>query len=275
MKKLAVLLLALVVIGFAVYADDQAAGPKVTWNANIWSGLGLVSDAAKPASTMAEYYDYQWEVAGEYRLKMTATAADGNSGLVLRTYTDPTAGSGNKNVLRWKRAYGWAKFAGGMVSVYGGRLGLIPSTPNYSWNVYGDAEGIDGLDVNFHPTDGLDIDVLQPIANNAGKGSAWVHTINMIQFSAGYTAKDLVTVNLGYNPGDGKNMAYMFGGFNLLAVKDLTAYVEFKDSNMGDSDNTTLGIDSDFAYSMGAIGLNLYASFDTLKKDKSLTEYNL
>ena len=248
MKKLLIVLLALTVMGMFAVAQDA---PAITWNVSSYNGFATVSDSNADTSSVA-LYNYNWEGAGAYRFQMAVNAADGNSGFQMRLQTaDQTAATPAFNQI-W--AYG--KFLDGMVKVEGGLLNDY-SIATGGWECYGNTDGALGLQVDVAPIDGLALGFFLPLKGIATNAN--YNAIGNAQIGAAYEMKDMFKLAGGYILSPTTNGSTFYAGLVLKAVPGLSANVEFKFANLGDSKLGTTNIEEYASYSFGAVTVSAYA----------------
>jgi len=267
MKKLIVLLLALLVVGFIAVAQDAApAGPTIAWNANIWTGSAVVGNSDTHGGGVEWIpYNYDYEGGGELRLQMKATAADKNSGLVIRTFVDPTQGY-KVSPEQLRLFYGWANLFNGMVNVQGGRLNILPIATN-GWASFGySTRRTNGGYIAVKPIEGLEVGYFKNFMESDGKFGL-ANSFGTDQVGVNYTMKDMVNVVFGYQGNIHQKQSNIYGELSLLAVKDLTFVVEGQyNAEIAPIGVAGFEIDKPYTqlveqvgYNMGNIGLNLYA----------------
>jgi len=216
MKKALVVLLALLCLGAAAFAD----GATMAWSVNAWSGFGF---ATTPAGTNFEQYNYNWVGQDTVRFGMKYTAADGNAGFNSRLQMSPLSGT---NAATFNQLNAWAKFFGGMVTIRGGILDDY-TIATKDWYSYGNTDGALGLYVNLNLMPGLDIGVFQPApAGTASQGTDQLFGPAGGKYNiagAAFTMPDLVGVQVGVA---GDKSVYF--GAKVLAIQGVTAILEGK-----------------------------------------------
>lgn len=254
MKKLLIVLLALTVLGIFAFADDAPAGPSIVWNASAYNGFAVVSDSNLSTNTVQQY-SYDWEGAGAYRFQMAVNAADGNSGFQMRLQTGDQKGAG----LAFNEIWAYGKFFNGMVKVEGGLLNDY-SIATGGWECYGNTDsGVLGAQIDIMPVDGLTIGLYMPFGGMAIGSGNYYNAIGNSMIGFGYELKDIAHIAAGYILSPTTNGSALYAGAVIKAVPNLSANVELKLSNLGDSNLGVTNIEEYVAYPVGDLTVSAYA----------------
>lgn len=247
MKRALVVLLALVMGAGLLFAAD----PVVKWQGWVRSGVGLYT---QETGTTFKAYDYDRVGGDRIRLAYSYTSADGNLGFYSRlsivdgdffTTTAKTAG--------FHRLYGWGKLFGGMLMIKAGILDDY-SLATADWNGFGNNDGRAGIYLLATPMAGLNIGYFQQLPY--GGAVELEKFYNPVKDGKGsiaglsYDMKGIGKVSAGVIADYFTGSAAYFG-FNLTAVKGLTAILEGKYQFNGAT--TPLWLEQNVGYAMGAL----------------------
>jgi len=201
MKKLLVVLLALSVFGVLAFADEAA--PALAFSGSLYSGLQLNGSAT---ATTLKLYD---QTNGDPEDIWLDGALSGKAaGLKFEFYTSDGTNA-KVDVL-----YGWWK-PFDMLTVSGGEgVGDIYTTPNEGW----DASSGSGFQLALVPIEGLQIGVWIPATLTA------VNLGTNVAGTLSYDMAKLFKAGLGFSLVDN----FLWAGFNLAAVENLTTQVDFE-----------------------------------------------
>ena len=217
MKKLIVLLLAFAMVG-AVSA--QATAPALKLSGAFFGGLQYQSDT--DVVSQSRWYGGNLNA---FRVRINGSYSNETIGASFRFQTNAPA-----TAATFVRAFGWAKFFNGMLTVNGGKLGDYTFASPY--NSFGAFDGTEGMELIAAPVAGLKVGVVVPVAVAGGK--TLTNTFNDLAFGVAYSIKDVADLAATIDLSDtAKPTATAFA--NIKAVKNLTAYVEYKGTTVGDA----------------------------------------
>ncbi|WP_158908708.1 hypothetical protein [Rectinema subterraneum] len=235
MKKLIVLLLALAMVG-AVFA--QAAAPALTFSGYLNTGFQY--------DTGTDLVKLYGAYAGQTsRLRLNAAYTNGDFGVNFRyqsndSATAPTVG----------QALVWGNLFNKMVTFKAGKLN------DYTWatpyNAFGNFDGQTGVQVQLKPVAGLNFGVFVPLV---AAGATPANTFKDMSIAGKYSASGLADFLVNLNLGTAANALY--GSVNVTAVKDLTAILEAKVTDLTKV-STTLYMDQYLSYAMGDLSVGAY-----------------
>jgi hypothetical protein len=223
MKKAIVLLLALAVLGGAVFAQDAA--PAIKMAGEVYGGIMYHNDTG---SMLFNRFYGVGSYDNMFRVRLTASYTNANVGAKLRyTSNDFSAPTVAQGLI-------WATFADNMIKVKVGKLDDY--TWATSWNVFGNFDGQTGAQFIVTPMEGLSFGAFVPVAIAA-------HTTNIAEqlgdadFGMGYTIANLGALVAGFQLSPVANSSIAYFGFNLTGMENVIGKVEGKLSNLG---STTL-----------------------------------
>lgn len=235
MKKLIVLLLALAMVG-AAFA--QAAAPALTFSGYLNTGFQY--------DTGTDLVKLYGAYAGQTsRLRLNAAYTNGDFGVNFRyqsndSATAPTVG----------QALVWGNLFNKMVTFKAGKLN------DYTWatpyNAFGNFDGQTGVQVQLKPVAGLNFGVFVPLV---AAGATPANTFKDMSIAGKYSASGLADFLVNLNLGTAANALY--GSVNVTAVKDLTAILEAKVTDLTNV-STTLYMDQYLSYGMGDLSVGAY-----------------
>ena len=243
MKKLIVLLLALAVVGSAVYAQDV----KTSWSAYLDTGFKY---NAGTDTLMATGYD---SGTASGRFNLNGSWSYGDFGLKFRLRAQPFyADSGYQNAFV-RRAYVYYKLLGGKVELDSGILGVASYYTPY--NGYGTGDDPNkGFAVQAFPMNGLSVAYFVPVTiagdtlANAFKNSNVAVAYSVPKFADFlFVAKTVGQANVS-----------LIASANITAVDKLSAIVEFENSVAvsGTYNNVT----EYFAYDLSPLSVSVAAN---------------
>lgn len=213
MKKAIVLLLALVVLGGAVFAQAKVTGRV--------QGVTTLSAAGL-------------SFADNVRFNFTGATDDKNVGFAVRLNTSSTlvaaiAAGAAGSAVNYSYAYGYAKLFEGKFVVTAGKL------YNFDYYMSGNmaSESTSTYDTGayqFYATKGVLLQVLPTEGLNIGLGILPEGTISAgdIAFGATYEIKDTATIVLAGDLNDTVADSMLTLGANISAVENLTAILAYK-----------------------------------------------
>ncbi len=263
MRKALILLVVFAVVGAAAFADGMAT-PTFKFAINTYEGFGI--GGSLPNNFFE--YDYNWVGGGAVRLTTNYTSADGNAGLNARLQmvdNTPSVGNGafSSYTANFNQLLAWAKFFNGMVSVKVGQLDDYTVSTSL-WNCFGNSDGKVGMMVDLTPVTGLDIAVFQPVTENGDVLANFVspsgagHTT----IGASYTMANVANVRAGVQLTSATEGTVIYAQGSLLAMKGLTAIVEY--GMTLNTAATPITVLADLAYAMGplTVGSFIGANYD-------------
>ena len=270
MKKAIALLLALALVGGAVFAQDAA--PSLTFSGNIWAGLmyDMQGDADATLSWNRGSGSYAGWAGTNFRTRVNAKYTNGDAGAFVRFQST--------NFEDWNptQAYGWAQFLDGMVKFNVGKLG------DYTWatsgNDFGNFDGQVGTQLLVMPIDGLSFGAFLPTPSVMNTPTVAEEAFGALKLGMSYSIPEMAVIKAGYSMGElaagvvADNTGSFYFGVNVSAVENLTAIIDGKLSNMGDDVNGSTYIYEEFAYAMGALTPGLWAEQTILPTDGSEIE---
>lgn len=269
MKKLFVLLLALVIVGGA-FAQEAAPAVQVTGYVN--PGIQFVSnDGATPKQALTFYGQ---DADKKFRAYLAFSYTDGDFGMFLRVRNDDITA----DKLSWNRAYVWGKLLNNMVRYDVG----IQATGAFGGAAdagFGSWDGQKAAVIRLMPMAGLTLGANIPLRTADDATTADVNetdaskfVFKSLVFGAAYSMEKLFDFVATYDMGGDSKKSDITLGLNVTAVENLTAAFEAKMENSSDSAATTFNADGDvvtgalntfcesFAYAMGNMtpGLDAY-----------------
>jgi hypothetical protein len=239
MKKAIVLLLALAVLGGAVFAQDA---PALKFSGALFGGLTY-------DNATNDLLFNRWYGAGTtdnmFRVRLNGSYTNGNIGAAFRLQTNDATNP------TFTRAFGWATFFDGLLKVNVGKLGDY--TWATAWNLFGNFDGSEGMQFILAPIDGLSLGFFLP-ENIAADGVKIDTQMQDLDFGFAYSMSGLGKVVGGYmmTPTAG-HRAYF--GIDVTAVENLLARVEGNFTNLGGEKTAATYLWERFGYTMG----DLYA----------------
>jgi len=278
MKKLIVLLLALTVVGFAVSAQAAAAAaapaPALVWGAYVETGFTY--DQSGSGDALLGSSEQAWNPGlgfGAPAFDLYAKYNAGNYGLAYRIRSNADWTNRGNAAINLNRAYGWVSAFNNMVTFSAGKFGH-GTYQTGGWEEFGDWYRTNGVAIDVTPMDGLKFGVMVPMDDNGVRTAT--QTLDLFWAGFDYTMKDMFEVVFAYQnqqtyyhgdtgyttdpplPQSGDASIYV----NILAVPNLTAYVEAQLGNIG----STTGTAGDNGYyyqgSDAYTKLYEYASYD-------------
>ncbi|MDA8426807.1 MAG: hypothetical protein M0Z80_11785 [Treponema sp.] len=265
MKKLVVLLLALMMVGGVVFA--QNAAPTVKWNFSMGQGFGVLSDS-NTSTYAASAWDWSTEDSSRYRLSFSFTGPDGNSGFFGRLQwknADTATGlSTNGKLPTFNQAYVWGTFGGSLLKVKAGVLDDY-SFATDGWESWGNSDGQLGANFAFTPMSGLNVGFFLPFGGTkmqtAGSAAnALSGTLIGVSYSGQqlFAAGGFTLTDPAYN--NSSTLGYVYGGVDVKAVQNLTLQVEakFNPEYVTTSANSLTQIAEFVKYPVGALTPQMY-----------------
>lgn len=232
MKKAIVLLLALAVLGGAVFAQDK---PAIKFSGNIYGGL-MYANGAGAGMQFDRWYG---SVPDAFRVRLNATLGGDNSGLKFRLqsndFTAPTVTQG----------YVWTSFLDNVIKAKVGKLDDYTFATAY--NVYGNFDGKTGAEFIIAPADMIKFGAFVPVA--LPNTTAIADQLAGTDFGVAITLDGVANIVGGYKLGE--NAAWF--GLDVTAIENVLARVE------ADADFAAAKyvIWERFAYTMDALTLQL------------------
>lgn len=240
MKKLIVLLLAITMVG-AVFADDAAPAPSLTWGGYFNTGIQYDTSTDSLYLMGAKY------VGKASRLRLNADYANGDFGVHFRLQSNDAT----TTMFSLTQALVWGNFLNKMVYA---KVGLLN---DYTWatpyNSYGGYDGKPGAQIQLKPISGLNFGVILPI--DSSKTVSPTNVLKDMIIGAKYSAKGLADVTAELDLGTAANA--FIGSVNVTAVKDLTAQLEAKITDIADFGNTAY-FDEYISYALGDVAVGAY-----------------
>ncbi|MGB9686790.1 MAG: hypothetical protein ACPLYX_09875 [Rectinema subterraneum] len=235
MKKLIVLLLALAMVG-AAFA--QAAAPALTFSGYLNTGFQYDT-----GSNLVKLFGF--DARKTSRLRLNAAYTNGDFGVNFRYQSDDSATAPTVT-----QALVWGNLFNKMVTFKAGKLN------DYTWatpySVFGNFDGQTGVQVQLKPVAGLNFGVFVPLV---AAGATPANTFKDMSIAGKYSAAGLADFVANLNLGTTANALY--GSVNVKAVKDLTAILEAKVSDLTKV-STTLYMDQYLSYAMGDLSVGAY-----------------
>jgi len=219
MKKLFVLLLALSCVGF-VFAEDAAPALKLT--GKIYGAIDVVKAGEEDAQiVMGRSADSGYEEA--WRTRINGAYTDGDYGMNFRLQ------AGGSTAPTFTRTFAWANFFGGMLNVKAGYL------YEGGWMTQGDAafgeiDSKGGFSLSLKPVEALTAGAYVPVTTTY---ALLEDAFKNIQLGAAYSVEGIGDFEAGYLGSAIDDQSDIFVGFNLTAVENLSAQVEFMLGNLG------------------------------------------
>lgn len=219
MKKLIVLLLAFAMVG-AVSAQAAAPAPALKLSGALYGGVQYESDT--DVVSFARWYGGSLNA---FRVRVNGSYSNDTIGAAFRLQTNVPG-----TAPTYARAFGWAKFFGGKLTANVGKLGDYTFASTY--NSFGAFDGTEGMELIVAPVAGLKIGAILPVAVAGGKTLA--KTFQDMAFGAAYSIKDVADITATVDLSDTAKPT-VTGFVNVKAVKNLTAYIEYKGTLVGDA----------------------------------------
>jgi hypothetical protein len=226
----------------------------LTWNGYIDNGALITSQGG--TSNLTAYGTDSW-TAG--RIQLEGKYKADNYGWAFRLRNDGpwakttdtsgdviAAGSG----LYFKRAWGWVDMLNGMVEVQAGRLGDYSISTN-QWQSFGAFDGSTGILAKVMPVKGVTLGLFLPTWNSGTATDTVSNAFGAMALGGSYSS-DMIYAAAGYDLG-GK---FAWLGLSYSGMKDLTAYLESKDSFGATS---SYYLDEYVDYAMGNMTVGTYA----------------
>jgi len=255
MKKALVVLLALVCLSAAAFAD--MAKPTASWSVVGLYGFGVYSPSGGNSIVP---YDYSQVGSNRTRLDFGWTTADGNAGFNNETQLvgiGSNATIGGATFTAWQV---WGKLFDGLLTVKGGQLDDY-GFGTKDWFNFGTLSGQDayvgpGIAFELAPMSGLKVLFFQqiPVTSGLAAGNLGAANLNGDQFGVTYDVPNIVGVQLGtvlnnaYTAAAGTQVYF---GFNVTAVPGLTAILEGNAWVLNGS--TPIQLEQNIAYTMGML----------------------
>lgn len=248
MKKLFAVLLALLVVGGAAFAQDA---PALKLSGAIYGGLVYSYTDATDTNAVqwSRWYNGSLDAL---RVRVNGSYTNGNAGIAFRLQTNNPS-----TAPTYARAYGWAKFFDGMLKVNVGKLG------DYTWatvgdNGYGNFDGAFGMQFQVMPIDGLNLGAFIPVAipSTVTLGD----TFKDIAIGAAYTLEGVADFQAGFNMNVATDTNAAWFGFNVTAVENVTAILEASLTDLGNDVTGATDLWWKFGYVMDALEVTLVAT---------------
>jgi hypothetical protein len=242
MKKVLVVLLALLALGVFAFADDEA--PALTMGATVKTGFEIDGGSADGVKTTGNIYESDDPTFTRADVSGTISGTTGGAAFTFREDNVSATGA----TVTVPTAYGWWKPVSIVNLKAGVGHGIAYESPIEGWD-----NGDTGFQAVISPIDGLTIagDYYFSATPTELDG-------NYLGGQVSYAAKDLVTIGV-----NALNNVYIFG-VDIKAVKDLTAMIDGKYDNSGSDPVTSL--EEKIGYAVG--GASPYImGYQTLYKD--------
>jgi len=261
MKRALVVLLALVMGAGLLFAADA---PALKWQGWIRTGAGFYT---QETGTTFEDYNYDRVGGDRIRLAFSYTSADAVVGFYSRlSLADSNWKTNTVNAAGFHRIYGWANLFNKMLKIKAGVLDDY-TIATADWNGFGNTDTAVGLYFNLAPMAGLNVGFFQALPYSGAVDAADFYSGDLVGLS--YAIPNIGAVQLGASlvsesnttnvytaPWTFGTATYAWFGFNLTAVKNLTAILENKVQFF--SDATAFFLEQHVAYTMGSLTAGAY-----------------
>ncbi|PKL24226.1 MAG: hypothetical protein CVV47_10785 [Spirochaetae bacterium HGW-Spirochaetae-3] len=252
MKKAIVLLLALAVLGGAVFAQDAA----IAFSGYIDTGIAVFTEGSADP-TLGLWGDDSGKTS---RFNLQAAYTNGNYGATarLRAQGDFTE---DYPVFFVNRAYVWGEMFDGMVKTVAGRLG------DYTWstaaNDIGNFDTMTGFMLQIKPIEGLNFGVMLPATSDATARPLLKDALADLNFGAAYDVDGIGGFRAGVDlsPVADSTMAYF--GAEITAVENFVFYLDYQATDLGNDVTGSHYLFQEVDYTMDAlnVGIDLEQQF--------------
>jgi hypothetical protein len=262
MKKTSIVVLALALVGGAVFAQGE---PTIKITGQLQTGLrDVVTINGAVVTDAVSLYDAETGNPARFRIGLSFTSPDGNWGVTTRL----DAGS-NPVVLplyaSWNRALVWGSLFNRILTLKAGILDeegfsftWRPWGAEYVWG--GQIDGELGLEAIVQPVPGLMVGYVFPIAD----GLTCLDSLRGSTIGISYALPDFIRVVAGAKLtkqtdiilGVTTGVSFAWAGIDFTAVKNLTARLAAQGLGIG-SAYPWLQLYEEAGYAIDALGVNL------------------
>jgi hypothetical protein len=252
MKKAIALLLALALVGGAVFAQE------LKFSGYLDTGVAVFVANADADPVLGLWGD---DSGQNTRFNLQAAVTNGNVGATARLRaqgnvgkTDATATSTNATVFV-NRAFAWATMLDGKVKTVAGKLG------DYTWSSFGNDIGnfdtLTGFQVQVMPIAGLNAGFFLPASSETAGRVLVEDAFKDIALGASYTMDGIGSFRAGYNmsPVADSGMAYFSA--KITAVENLVVVVDVKLDKIGDDVGGSTYLFQEIDYTMDALNVGI------------------
>lgn len=243
MKKAIALLLALALVGGAVFAQE------LKFSGYLDTGVAYFDDGVTDP-VLGLWGD---DSGQNTRFNLQAAVTNTNVGATARLRAQGDVGATANATVFVNRAFVWATMLDGKVKTVVGKLG------DYTWSSFGNDIGnfdtLTGFQVQVMPIPGLNAGVFLPASS--GTRALVEDAMKDIALGAEYKVEGIGAFRAGYNmsPLDDSNMAYVSA--KITAVENLEIIVDVKLDKMGDDVGGSTYLFEEIDYTMDALNVGI------------------
>ncbi len=243
MKKAIALLLALALVGGAVFAQE------LKFSGYLDTGVAVFDDGTNDP-TIGLWGDDSGTTS---RFNLQAAYTNENVGATARLRMQNDLADGSAGNLFVNRAFAWATMLDGKVKTVVGKLG------DYTWSSFGNDIG------NFDTKTGLQVQVMPMAGLNVGffLHAAGVATqlvedaFGDLAIGASYTMEGLGSFRAGYNMSPVADSAMAYFSASISAVENLGIIVDAQMSDMGNDVTGSTYLFEEIDYTMDALNVGI------------------